>query len=291
MLDPWFRKTYPLKHLAKQIFWWLGDGGAINNANAVLFTCEEERQQAREAFWPYHPRELIVPFGSSRPVVANAETAAAFAVVTPRLNGRPYLLFLSRIHRKKGVDLLIEAFARVAASRPDLDLVIAGPDQEELRQSLEGRAAALGLADRLHWPGMLQGEAKWGAYHGCEAFVLPSHQENFGIVVAEALSCGKPVLISDKVNIWREIAAAGAGFVASDTVEGTTDNLRAFLALDRAARADMAKRAQRCFDENFDVTEAALKTLDILKAVAERRLNLPRYGERNTEGSATGGGK
>lgn len=279
MLDPWFRRTYPLKHLAKQLFWWLADGRAMNGADAVLFTSEEERQQAEKAFWPYRPRELVVPYGSGRPVASSPQTEAAFAAVTPRLNGRPYLLFLSRIHRKKGVDLLIEAFAKIASRRPELDLVIAGPDQESLRSALETRAATLGIAQRLHWPGMLQGEAKWGAYHGCEAFVLPSHQENFGIVVAEALSCGKPVLISDKVNIWREIAAAGAGFVAPDTVEGTSANLEALLALDGRTRDEMGKRARQCFDEHFDVTRAALTTLDILAAVAEGRLNLPRYGE------------
>ena len=279
MLDPWFRRTYPLKHLAKQLFWWLADGRAVNGADAVLFTSEEERRQAEKAFWPYRPRELVVPYGSGRPVAGSPQTEAAFAAVTPRLNGRPYLLFLSRIHRKKGVDLLIEAFATIASRRPELDLVIAGPDQEGLRSALEARAAALGIAERLHWPGMLQGDAKWGAYHGCEAFVLPSHQENFGIVVAEALSCGKPVLISDQVNIWREIAAAEAGFVAPDTVEGTSANLEALLALDDGTRDEMGKRARQCFDERFDVTKAALTTLDILAAVSEGRLNLPRYGE------------
>ncbi len=94
---------------------------------------------------------------------------------------------------------------------------------------LERRAAALGLGQKVHWPGMLKGDAKWGAFRECEAFILPSHQENFGIVVAEAMSCGRPVLISNKVNIWREIEIDGAGLVAADDLAGATTLLRRFL--------------------------------------------------------------
>jgi hypothetical protein len=75
---------------------------------------------------------------------------------------------------------------------------------------------------------MLSGAAKWGALYGCEAFVLPSHQENFGIAVVEALACGKPVLISDQVNIWREIVEDGAGLVEGDAEEGVEKLLRKF---------------------------------------------------------------
>jgi hypothetical protein len=81
----------------------------------------------------------------------------------------------------------------------------------------------------VHAVDMLSGAAKWGALYGCEAFVLPSHQENFGIAVVEALACGKPVLISDQVNIWREIVEDGAGLVEGDTEEGVEKLLRNFL--------------------------------------------------------------
>eukprot|EP01038_Epipyxis_sp_PR26KG_P002792 gene2792-3964_t len=76
---------------------------------------------------------------------------------------------------------------------------------------------------------MLRGEQKWGAFYSSEAYLLPSHQENFGIAVAEALGCGLPVLISDKVNIWREIDQARAGMVETDTVDGTERSLRHWL--------------------------------------------------------------
>jgi len=104
---------------------------------------------------------------------------------------------------------------------------------------------------------MLTGDAKWGAFHGCQAFILPSHQENFGIVVAEALACGKPVLISDQVNIWREIDAADAGFVASDTINGTVELLRRWFETDAEQRETMTSNARTAFDQHFRVEAAA----------------------------------
>lgn len=120
----------------------------------------------------------------------------------PQLDNKRLLLFLSRIHVKKGCDLLIEAFAEVA-SDDSLHLVIAGPDQIGWQADLQKQAKQLGIEQKITWTGMLSGDLKWGAFHATEAFLLPSHQENFGFVVAEALACEVPVLISNKVNIWQ----------------------------------------------------------------------------------------
>ena len=130
---------------------------------------------------------------------------------SPRFAAAVFLLFLSRIHEKKGCDLLLRAFAKIAAEYPELYLVVAGPDPMQLESRLRTQADRAGIGHRVYWPGMLQGAAKYGAFRCAEAFVLPSHQENFGIVVAEALACGTPVLISDQVNIWREILESGVG--------------------------------------------------------------------------------
>ena len=118
---------------------------------------------------------------------------------------------------------------------------------------------------------MIAGDAKWGAFHGCDAFVLPSHQENFGIVVAEAMACAKPVLISDQVNIWREIAEAQAGLVGPDTVAGTKGSLRRFLALAPAEREAMGRRARAAFEERFEINAAAADLLAVLRAAIARR--------------------
>jgi glycosyltransferase involved in cell wall biosynthesis len=101
-----------------------------------------------------------------------------------------------------------------------------------------------------------------------DAFVLPSHQENFGIAVVEALACGLPVLISDKVNIWREVTADGAGFVAPDTIEGTARNLRRWFALDDTERARMRAQAAATFCSRFTVDAHTQRLLDVLEADA-----------------------
>src|SRR6185369_13539161 len=131
---------------------------------------------------------------------------AAFFAAFPALKGRQFLLFLGRVHPKKGCDLLIRAFAKsLDKIAPDMDLVMAGPDQVNWVPELKALTKRLGVDNRVHWPGMLTGALKWGAFHSADALVLPSHQENFGIAVAEAMACCTPALISDKVNIWREV--------------------------------------------------------------------------------------
>jgi len=267
MLDPWFKESYPLKAAAKQAVWLVNEGPLLNNAHRVLFTSEEEKLRSRGAFKPYRVREEVVAYGTADVAVGNeADEVAVFRATLPSLGDRPFLLYLSRIHEKKGCDLLVEAFADVVARESGLDLVIAGPDQTGLKATLQALAASRGIANRIHWPGMLKGTAKWGAFRAAEAFILPSHQENFGIVVAEAMACGRPVLVSDKVNIWREVEADGAGFVEPDTLAGTRDLFARFLSLDENERAVMGAAARACFLRCFEIRNAARN----LEAVLEQ---------------------
>ncbi|MCK0195603.1 glycosyltransferase [Ancylobacter sp. 6x-1] len=266
MLDPWFRRTYPVKHAAKQLSWAMAEGPLLAGASCVLFTTEEERRLARNAFVGHQSyRSAVVGYGIGEPPPATGEQIRAFRMKVPTLDERPFLLFLSRLHEKKGCDLLVDAFARIAPDHPHLDLVIAGPDHGGLQGRLGARARELGIERRIHWPGMLVGDAKWGAFRESEAFILPSHQENFGVVVAEAMACGKAVLISDKVNIWREVEAAGAGLVAGDTLDGTVSLLQRYLALDPAQRETMGRKARQGFLENFEVRTAAASVIDVIK--------------------------
>ncbi len=271
MLDPWFRHEYPLKHLKKWLYWPWADYRLLRDASGVLFTCEEERLQARQSFSLYRAREIVVSYGTPGPPVDDpAAQREAFLAGFPQLRDRRFLLFLGRIHPKKGCDLLLKAYAQVAARDPGLLLVIAGPDPDNLQQGLLASVPDLDPA-RIVWTGMLTGDAKWGAFRTAEAFVLPSHQENFGIAVAEALACGTPVLISNKVNIWREIQAGGAGLVAADTLAGTKDLLWRWIELGSDGRAAFARRAEAVFHAHFHIDRAAQNLLDILQANARRR--------------------
>ena len=264
MLDPWFKRTYPLKHLKKWFYWPWADYRVLRDARAVLFTSEEERLLARESFWLYRANEYVVAYGTTAPPSDAAQLRERFLEANPQLRGRHVLLFLSRIHVKKGCDLLIRALAGFAATHPALHLIVAGPDQTGWVGKLQQLAHRLGVGDRVSWPGMLRGDMKWGAFYSADAFVLPSHQENFGIAVAEALGCGLPVLISDKVNIWREVQSHGAGIVAPDTEEGTRSLLREWLSLTPDQRRNMGQNARNLFKQRFTVDAMAAGLLDVV---------------------------
>ncbi len=269
MLDPWFNEAFPIKTMYKSLFWKLFENRVLRDAHGVLFTASEERDLASRSFKPYVARPYVVGLGTRDDTGDPATQRRAFAEAMPQLNGRRFLLFLSRIHPKKGADLLIEGFAPQAALSPDLDLVIAGPDSAGLARELQDLASRLGIGDRVHWPGMLTGDVKWGAFRSAELFALTSHQENFGIAVAEALVVGTPVLITRKVNIWHEIEDDGAGIVVTDTIEGVSEGVRRFCAMSAASRAVMSARARQCFVERYDIEAVATGLLRVFAGVPQ----------------------
>ena len=257
MLDPYFKHRFPLKHVKKWLYWIPAEYWILRDAFRVLFTSAAEERLARESFWLSHWKGYVVPYGASSPLPDPDRLRRCFYERVPGVRDRRFLLYLGRIHRKKGCDMLLDAFARVAAGDPGLDLVMAGPDQQGWAAELRKTAAQAGIGDRVHWPGMLRGEAKWGAFYAGEAFILPSHQENFGIAVAEAMGCGTPVLLADKVNIAEEIAADGAGLVEPDTPDGTLRLLQRWLAMPEAERAGMRERALECYRRRYDMRRNA----------------------------------
>ncbi len=264
MLDPWFKRAYPFKHLKKWLYWPWAEYRVLRDAAAVLFTSEEEMLASRESFWLYRCNEIVVSYGVARPPDDPSISQKAVLLRFPELAGKRVLLFFGRIHEKKGCDLLLRAFAKVASSDENIRLVFAGPDQTGWVTDLKALAETLRIADKVVWTGMLSGDHKWGILRMADAFVLPSHQENFGIAVAEALSCGTPVLISNKVNIWREILEDNAGLVETDDQRGADLLLERWLALSAESRDAMRARTRRCFEARFEVAKAADSVVEVV---------------------------
>lgn len=265
MLDPWFKKQYPLKHIKKWLYWPWADYRVIHNARRVLFTSEEEKIKARSSFWLYKCNEAVVPYGTLPPDNERNHYIHQFTDAFPHLSDKKVFLFLGRIHEKKGCDILIRAFSKVAHLHDKLHLVIAGPDQSGWRLELQRLCETLDITHRVTWTDMLTGDLKWGAYYHADAFVLPSHQENFGISVAEALACGTPVLISDKVNIWREVQNDNSGIVSTDDLEGTIKNLTQWLSLSTKDQDVIRNNAVATFDSRFNLEKSADSLLRILR--------------------------
>jgi len=256
MLDPYFMRRFPLKHMKKLAYWTLFERENLDRAEAVCFTSHEEMRIAAEGF-PFRRKfkRVVVPYGTIGPSGDPEVLKESFLLACPAVRSRHYILFLGRLHPKKGCDLLLEAYAQAVPS--DLDLVMVGPDDAGWLKQLQAQAERLGIQKRVHWTGALRGNAKWGAFYGAEAFVLPSHQENFGIAVADALACATIPLMSDKVNIASDVETDGAALIETDTVEGTIRLLERFMALTPAERTVMRKNARACYENRYALKNAA----------------------------------
>ncbi len=263
MLDPYFQKAKErrLKAIRNILYWKLVESKVVNNANGLLFTCEEEQQLAKLPFKPYSPKsETIVGLGVEQPPEYEKKMDTVFFKQCPDFKSRPFLLFLSRIHEKKGVDLLLNAYEFLISKKDKLNveielpgLVIAGPglDSEYGKKMRKKVLESSVLKHNVNFPGMLSGDVKWGAFYNCDAFVLPSHQENFGIAIVEAMACSKPVLISNKINIWKEISDNGGGIVGDDSLSGTTNIIEKWLNFSSIKKKQMEKDAQKVYQTHF----------------------------------------
>jgi glycosyltransferase involved in cell wall biosynthesis len=276
MLDPWFKRTYPLKHLKKWCYWQLAERRVLRDAAAVVFTADEERRLARESFGAGHYVEKVVTFGTAAPAGDPEAQREAFLRRHPELRHRPFWLFLGRIHPKKGIDLLLEAHADLCRRSPATPpLVIAGPCATPgYLESLQRIAHRSDNPAAVIWPGMLVGDEKWGALRAAEVFVLPSHQENFGIALVEALACGTPALISNQVNIWREVVEDNAGWAEPDTLAGVTRLLARWQSLDTTQREQMRHAAAQSFSARYEISAVARSLAALLEESPENQTSV-----------------
>lgn len=293
MLDPYFQqsKKRKAKAIRNWVYWKLIEGHIVNNSDGLLFTCRQECTLAREPFKPYQPRkELVVGLGVTNPPLFNVQMKEIFRSICPKVPYGQYILFLGRIDDKKGVDLVIEGYRRLLNNylvnstsgssegcvikqlrlhtppKHFPHLVIAGPGMQtrygDMLQQLVNDSPT--LREHVCFTGMLKGDDKWATVYGCEAFILPSHQENFGIAVVEALACSKPVLISRQVNISSDIYDEGAAIVEEDTVEGTYNMLFRWMLTPEVERSEMKNQARKCYEKHFAVQGA---TDNLIKAI------------------------
>ena len=187
------------------------DGPAVHQAAAVHYTSEQEREEASAVIAAGY--SVVIP----NPVDLDFDRAAAWSGWLPsrypELAGKRTILFLSRLDPTKGLDILLPAFALLRARVPDVSLVLAGSGDPAFVRGLHELAAKLGIEADVVWTDFLAGEQKRAAMAHASVFVLPSYSENFGVAAAEALACGLPTIVSDRVGIHREVSAAGAGMV------------------------------------------------------------------------------
>lgn len=206
-LDPW---SLTKRKLEKNILWHLGVKKMLTLAAAVQYTTTDEKQLAEGAL--DIDSGVVIPLGVTDEILdANSSRKAPIQV-----RDKPYVLMLSRLHPKKGLELLIDAF--LDATNGEFEhwkLVIAGDGEPDYVSHLKRSVRKKNAGARVVFTGWVQGETKISTLKGAALFALPSRQENFAISVAEAMACGVPVLVSEHVNLASEVQAATAGWVVS----------------------------------------------------------------------------
>jgi glycosyltransferase involved in cell wall biosynthesis len=221
MLDPY---SLGQKRWRKRIYLAASERRNLQGACRLIFTTFHEQQAARKSLQWLGPSE-IVPLGADAPPDIPGQAASdAFFKLCPQVIDRRCVLFLGRVHPKKGVERLLTILPNVIRSHPSILLIIAGEGERSYVRSLEDLVHSKNLGSHVLFTGMVRGSAKWSVLASAEVFVLPSRQENFAISVAEAMHSGLPVVITKEVNSWPFVEKAQAGFV----IEG--DNIELMLA-------------------------------------------------------------
>ncbi len=249
MLDPW---SLAQKRLKKKLYLWWRLRKRLDRAAAIHYITVGERDLAQTL--KLRAPSLVEGIGLDWQEFAKAPPRGTFRSRFPMIGGRPMLLFLSRIHYKKGLDYLIDAFAQVR-DRESV-LVIAGPDVDGYQTEVQKRIVRAGLVDRVIFAGMLTGVDRISAMMDADLFLLPSRQENFGVVVAESLAAGTPVIISDRVNLHPQITAADVGEVVQLDSSKIATAIDTWLA-DPDRRRAAGERARIFARSQFDWTVLA----------------------------------
>jgi glycosyltransferase involved in cell wall biosynthesis len=237
-LDPWSLRRHPLR---KKILLHMAARSLLAGASLIHYTSDEEHRLATQQL-PWLPRGVVVPLGVD---------AALFDEPAGPRRQEPYVLAMSRLDEKKGLELIIDAFHDVARDGcvDGWRMVIAGDGDRRYVERLRAMAAAGPARDRIAFTGWLAGAARDATLEGAGLFALPSHQENFGIAMVEAMACGIPVMVSPGVNLGTDIEAAGAGWVVPRNRAAWRDQLTSAMA-DDEGREQRGGNARR-FAERF----------------------------------------
>jgi glycosyltransferase involved in cell wall biosynthesis len=240
----------------------------LRGAAAIHYTAESEQREAATA----HPAigslpSVIIPI----PVGPGAERdPAAFYERFPTAVGRPVILFLSRLDRKKGLELLLLAFCEIRQRFPDALLVIAGSGEDAYVKTLQNNARALGCADAILWPGYVEGVEKAALLAGATVFVLPSFSENFGIAAAEALAAGVPSVLSEHVGFAEEAATKAAALIVPCEVSAITAAVARVLK-DNDLREHLAKQGRAFVAARFSLAAVGAKLIELYRTIVGER--------------------
>ena len=265
--EPWALQH---KQWKKRLYWELIEKGILEGAAGIVVCNEAETQELR-ALGINTPIQRI-PWGVKLPEPGQIPPRNKLEACFPELKDHPYALFLSRLHPKKGLDLLIPAFASLAHTFPDWLLVLAGPNEGGYRAALEKIVQEKGLGDRVIFTGMVTGEAKASLLTHAGLFVLPSYSEGFPVAVAEAMGYGLPLVITETCYL-PEVEEGGAGLVVRPEIASLTEALQVMLR-DQNWRESCAHRSWELAQTGFSWEAVAQKSLAFYREAMQCRSSI-----------------
>lgn len=242
------------------------EGPLLRSAAAVHFTADEELTEAKELCIQMNP--FIQPLGFNLQKLAPQVSPELFYEQHPSLRGKTIILFLSRIDRKKGLEILLQSFQQIVKVHPEAVLVIGGNGDDAYGKSLQLQARQMGID--VVWLGFVTGDFKASVWRAASIFVLPSYSENFGIAVVEALAAAKPVIISNEIAIHPTITDAEAGLVVpAGDVQALTQALTTLLQ-DEPLRNKLATNGYQLAHQRYSLENLGQSLQHLYATIVEK---------------------
>jgi glycosyltransferase involved in cell wall biosynthesis len=255
------------RKLVKALSFRLLDLPLLKKAAAMHYTSRMEMEDA--ARFGLTNLQRVIPIGIDLAPFDSLPPRSVFSAHFPETAATRNLLFLSRIDVKKGLDLLINAFAKISPSQTNTRLIICGDGDPALIGKLKTMATAGGVADRITWAGQVTGELRLAAFSAAELFVLPSHSENFGIALLEAMAAGLPCISTDQVALAVEAAGLGAVCAVACEKSALSEAMRSLLG-DAGECARLAKAAKEIATIRYSLKAMGAGLKDLYESVLRR---------------------
>jgi glycosyltransferase involved in cell wall biosynthesis len=257
-----FKKDFYMSIIGKKI---------LKKAKLIHLLTQEEKEHFLEFYPEFENKVRIIPNGLDLSQFEIDLNKSDLINKYPHLKNKKIILFLSRINWKKGLDILIPAFAKLYNEDKSFHLLIVGKDDGDgYEKKVRQWVSDYGLLDAVTFTGLLTGKDKFMAFYGSDLFVLPSYSENFGVAVVEAMACGVPIVVSDKVGISREIKQYNAGTIVKTNVDDVYNGIKnGFQNLDEAK--DMTLNAKKMVHNLYDINKVADEVIKMYEEAIDSR--------------------
>lgn len=251
-LDPYF-KSEIFKCLKKKVYWALIEKKNLLYSKSLLLTSDNEKKLIKNTYVNTNDiKKKVVEYGILKPKINIKDSEKLFYSKFKKLKNIKYFIFLGRFHKKKGCEIILKVLEKFKKKKIKVKVLMVGPNNN-YKKTLIKRADILKINDMIIWSDTLIGGLKWVALKKSEAMILPSHGENFGVSLVEAMSLSKPIITTNKVNIFTYISFTKSGIITSNNLNSFYKGVTRFLNLSKSEKKKMSKNSYSCFLKYFNL--------------------------------------